>query len=452
MVAFVHRCLERFHVTPAIAWSISGTLLSGLTGPVVALLIAQKCSLEMQGYYYTFNSLLALSVFLELGFNNCIVQFISHEYAFLGMENGLIKQAATRTMGRLASLVRLSLKWYLFAAILLFIGVGFAGELFFRHNSGESWVAWRGPWWCLCALSAINLLILPLSALLEGCDQVDWTSRARIFQNIGRSTILIAGLSFGLGLYAPAAATLSALLIYLIQFNAKWRELFHQVRTFPVEEKISWIQEILPFQWRIAVSWASGFFIFSLFNPLLFAYAGKKVAGQFGMTWAILSAVSSLSQSFVNTRAPRFAALIARKEWAELRRLWKTALFQAIGLSFLGTGVFLTLVQGLSYFNHPLRDRLSSLNVIILFSIAGLINQAVFTIATVARAEKKEPFAGISVVVALITATGSYFTVKTHAESGLAYSYLLATSIGAVVAWKILQRTALYRGGQPISK
>ena len=83
----------------------------------------------MQGFYYTFNSLLAMSVFLELGFNGCIIQFISHEYAHLSIEKGRIDDVAPRILGRLASLTRLSLKWYMFAGVLLLGGVGLAGEL-----------------------------------------------------------------------------------------------------------------------------------------------------------------------------------------------------------------------------------------------------------------------------------------------------------------------------------
>jgi hypothetical protein len=439
------KLFERFHITPAIAWSIGGTLLSGLTGPLVALLIAQKFSPEMQGYYYTFNSLLAMSVFLELGFNTCIVQFISHEYAHLGMEDGKLKNNSARVLGRLASLTRLSLKWYFVAAVLLFIGVGLGGEIFFRHNQTTELVNWRGPWWCLCSLSALNLLVLPLSALIEGCDQVDWIARARTFQNIGKSTVLIGGLVLGLGLYAPAAAIFLSLVIYLFQFNVKWRVLLNQVLTCPIEEKISWVSEILPMQWRIAVSWASGYFIFSLFNPLLFAYSGAKIAGQFGMTWAILAAISSISQSFVNTRAPRFAALIARKEWSQLRSLWKTALFQSAGLNLLGSLCFIGIVGWLGYIGHPMQDRLSGLTVIILFCLANLINQFVFAVAVVARAEKKEPFLGISVISAIIISISSYLTVREFSVIGLACCYLLGVIVGGFGALLILRRAAIYQ-------
>ncbi len=361
------------------------------------------------------------------------------------MEHGKLKNNSPRVLGRLASLTRLSLKWYLVAAVLLFIGVGLGGELFFRHNQTAELVNWRGPWWCLCALSATNLMILPLTALVEGCDQVDWAARSRLFQNVCKSSVLIGGMLMGFGLYAPALSILCALTIYVILFGSKWRALLTQVITFPIVEKISWTKEILPMQWRIALSWASGYFIFSLFNPLLFSYAGPKVAGQFGMTWAVLSAISNISQSFVNTRAPRFAALIARNEILELRKLWRSALLQAVLSSFISGLIFVFIIEILTYTGNPLVGRMVGLSVVVLFCVSNLMNQVVFTIAVVARAEKREPFLLVSVVVAFFTAVASFILVRPLGALGLALSFLVGTFISFVWSYFIYLKTPLTR-------
>ena len=442
---WIGRRMTQFHVTPAIVWTIGGTLVSGLTGPVVAFLIAHKFSPEMQGYYYTFSSLLAMSVFLELGFNGCIVQFISHEYAHLGMENGRLNQSSPRILGRLASLVRLSLKWYIVAAFLMLVGVGMAGELFFKYNPTFELIYWRGPWWCLCVLSALNLMILPLGALLDGCDQVNWTARARIIQNFGRSFVLIGGLLLGLGLYAPVLAALCGLLVFVLQFSAKWRILFTQILICPVEEKISWVKEILPMQWRIAVSWASGYFIFSLFNPLLFAYAGAKVAGKFGMTWAILAAISGISQVFMSTRAPRFGGLIAKGEWGALKSLWRMGLAQSLGVNIVGVTVFIGGVLVLSVLEHPFRDRLIGLLPIILLSLAGLLNQFVFGVATLVRAEKREPFLWPSIFVALTVFFVCIMLIPALGVVAVGISYLAGALLAVLFAVFIFRSACLIR-------
>ena len=61
-------------------------------------------------------------------------------------------------------------------------------------------------------------------------------------------------------------------------------------------------------QWRIAVSWMCGYFIFQLFVPVLFAYRGPLEAGQMGISLSISNVLASVAISWVNTKAARLAA------------------------------------------------------------------------------------------------------------------------------------------------
>ncbi|MCX6953065.1 MAG: hypothetical protein NTV51_13005 [Verrucomicrobia bacterium] len=435
--------MDRFHVTPAIAWSMVGTVFSGISGPVVALLIAQRFTPEMQGYYYTFNGLLALSVFLELGFNTCIIQFISHEYAHLSLDDRSRLQGDSVILGRLASLARLSLSWYAAAAVLVFVGVGVGGEIFFRLNDHGGSVQWRGAWWLLCGTTALTLLTSPLSALLDGCDQIDWTTRLRIFQNLTRSCTLIALIYFGFNLYAPAMAAFCALAVLAVLFVSRWHRLFRQVLTWVSVEKVSWRKEIWPMQWRIAVSWASGYFIFSIFSPLLFASGGARVAGQFGMTWAFVMAINGVSCAFVGTRGPRFGALTAKSDWTALQKLWRICVVQSVGLCAAMCAVFIVGAMVLDHYGHPFRERLVSTGAIVPLCLATVINQVVFTIAMIARAEKREPFLWSSVVVALIVSGASYATAAKYGALGIGLSYLGGCVIGFVWALLIYRDTQM---------
>ena len=56
-----------------------------------------------------------------------------------------------------------------------------------------------------------------------------------------------------------------------------WRILYNFERE--ATDTISYMKEIFPNQWKIALSWVSGYFIFHFFNPVLFA-EGPVVAGQ----------------------------------------------------------------------------------------------------------------------------------------------------------------------------
>ena len=66
-------------------------------------------------------------------------------------------------------------------------------------------------------------------------------------------------------------------------------------------------------QWRIALSWVSGYFIFSLFTPIIFHYYGPVTAGQFGMTWSVIGMVAAIAGPWLYTKAPKFGMLIFLK-------------------------------------------------------------------------------------------------------------------------------------------
>ena len=70
------------------AWQI----LAGL-GSILA--VSGTLTLELQGYFYTFYSLIALQVFAEMGLTSVVVQFASHECAHLTVFNGVFEEDAT---------------------------------------------------------------------------------------------------------------------------------------------------------------------------------------------------------------------------------------------------------------------------------------------------------------------------------------------------------------------
>jgi hypothetical protein len=425
--AFKSDFLQKFFIDKAILWNLIGFGISALSGPIAAFLIASRFSPELQGYYYTFASLLALSVFLELGFGTCIVQFASHEFAHLNWVRPAVLHGPMLHLHRFISLARLSLKWYIIAAFLLLIGVGMAGEIFFqRHDSLD--IAWRGGWWLLCISTAGGLPLLAAMSLLTGCNEIAWTAQARILQNLVRTMALIISLLSGIGLYAPgvAAGVGTITLFFLLCF--RWWPLFKQsLQAIPKVDQLSWKQEIWPFQWRIAISWVSGYLIFSTFNPILFEYEGAVVAGQFGITWAILQACGGVAQVFTNTRQPTFGILLAQKKWFELRHIWMVSLKQTVIVFLLIMGVFISAFFAINFWKPEIGARFLNWDALLPLILATLINQVIFSIATLARAEKKEPFLGISVCWGLLVLMGGIIFCNTFGINGIMWNYFVVT-------------------------
>jgi O-antigen/teichoic acid export membrane protein len=372
------------------------------SGPITIFLITRYFSPEVQGYYYTFGSVTALQAFLELGFSQCIIQFASHEFARLRFGPGGSLEGEERARSRLISLGRLSLKWYGVMAVLAVIGLGLGGSWFFstKHDASVSWVL---PWWFTCAGVGVTLVLLPVGALLEGCNQVSFVYGLRTFSRVAVAVAGWIAVWGGAALFTGPVMVLATALVLGGAYLGRWGELLRELWRAPTGgETISWRREIWPFHWRIAVSCISGYFIFNMFTPVLFYFHGSVLAGQMGATMALVNSLSALAQSWTVSKGPRCGMLISRREYGELDRLFYRSTAQAVGICILGGLAFLlglVVVRG----HFAIGARFLDPGPTSLLVLATVANQIVFGQAIYLRAHKKEPFMSLSVVNGLTT-------------------------------------------------
>ena len=141
-------------------YSVLTTGWSAFAGLLTILVIAYWLSADEQGFYYTFSSVLALQVFVELGLTTVIIQVTSHEWAFLTHdENGKIR-GDERVLSRLASLLRFSLKWYFVCGIVVIFLLSSGGYIFFLTRPHPE-IEWQIPWLALCFVAGLTLMLSP---------------------------------------------------------------------------------------------------------------------------------------------------------------------------------------------------------------------------------------------------------------------------------------------------
>src|SRR5438309_6833878 len=167
----LQRIREYAGLDQAVIFTLLTKACQAAAGVVSLLLIAKFFAPEVQGFYYTFASLLALQAFVELGLSVVIVNVTSHEWSKLSMDASGHITADAAALSRLASLARFIAKWYTGVCFLFILGVGIAGHVFFSQSRGTD-VAWQGPWWTVVALASVQLWLMPILSLLEGCNQV----------------------------------------------------------------------------------------------------------------------------------------------------------------------------------------------------------------------------------------------------------------------------------------
>src|SRR6266567_4716494 len=256
----------------AIGFNILARAWSSSAGLITVALIARFLTPQQQGYYYTFGSLIALQIIFELGFSLVILQMASHERAHLSIsEDGHISGDAVAHC-RLASVLQKTVKWYSAGAVLLAIFLLFAGFHFFgTHRKPEDHVSWQIPW-CFAVLAAtVTFQVDPVLSFMEGCGFISNVARLRFVQATAGSVCAWLVLVSHHGLFAPATIICANAIGAIVWLSRKRSLLLSLLRFKPGPNRIGWMKEVWPFQWRIALSWLCGYFIFQLFNHVLFA-------------------------------------------------------------------------------------------------------------------------------------------------------------------------------------
>ncbi|AIO68554.1 polysaccharide biosynthesis family protein [Burkholderia oklahomensis] len=403
------------------AWTIAG-------GLVTVLLIARCLSPELQGYYYTFNSLVAMQIFAELGLNTVLVQCVSHEMADMRIVDGrIVGERCAKS--RLRALLKFGLAWSGGAA-LVFISILLpVGWSFFKMAAPRA-PDIALPWTLLVMLTGAALLLNGVLAFLEGCGQIGQVASMRLVQAVGASIGVWAMLGARLQLLSFAGGLAAGCLIIVACLYVRYRRLIVDLlRPDGTAGAVHWRTEIWPLQWRIAVSWASGYLIFNLFNPLLFATQGAVAAGRFGMSLQILTAMNSAGMAWITTKVPQFCRLVARRERARLDVLFQRTLRQS--LVFLATGSALAIVTVTLAQSHApwLANRLVPATSFGVLCVVCLANHVVFAEAAYLRAHKQEPFMPVSVANGLTTALAALLLIPGFGLEGAVLAYA-AGSVG----------------------
>jgi hypothetical protein len=422
MMAFLRHLAARIGVDRAIIYGVLGTAQVFLTGPVTALVIAVSLTTEVQGYYYTFAALLALQVFVELGFSQVIVQFASHEWAHLRMRADRSVEGNADALSRLTSLARLSTTWYWRLSMLLGIGLAVAGILFF-NDAGSDHVDWKGPWVAIAVLTAIDFMMLPLWSLLQGANRMAAVNFARLVSGLLLVPMLWGGLTLGAGLWSVALAKVVSL-TWDFAFMLRYRRFFGSLLRRRTGPAMRWRGEILPIQWRIALSWMSGYFAFQIFVPVIFRFEGPAEAGRWGMTWGLVTAVAALSTTWIYTRAPTFGALVAQRRYAELDAAFRKVTAGAVGLCVLASAVGVGAIATLRASDLELGDRLLPAGTAACLFAATVLMQVSFAQSTYLRAHKAEPFLTLSLITAVCVPCITVAFGAAWGTSGIAVGYL----------------------------
>lgn len=416
----------------AIAYTSGNGMIGAFMGVFSVVLYATCLTKEEQGYYYTFASVLAIQGFFELGFTGIMTQFVAHEHAHLSWkDDGISLSGESKYRSRLASLLHICVKWYSVVAMLFLVSLQIAGTFFFEKFGKDEGVDWKLPWIIISVMSAWSLFTAPLFSFMNGLGLVKEMAKMSFYRTIVNTIILWGCLLVGLKLYSMAFASVVSA-IYVISYFAthKFFKILNGIWKAEIQERVSYMKEIFPYQWRIALSWMSGYFVFNFMNPVIFASVGSVAAGQFGMSLNVLNQIRNFAMSWITTKIPVMSRLIEMKEYLDLDKLFRKTVFQEICVCFaLLCGFWITIFflreTQLSFGGSVLSERFLDYMPLLLISMPVVLQAVTDNFATYLRCHKKEPFLVISIVNGIASATAILVLGDIWGLYGITGSYCL---------------------------
>jgi len=417
------RLLDTLGLNPAVVFTLLTRAWQTVAGAVTLVLIAYFFAPDVQGFYYTFSSLLALQTFVELGLYIVIVNRASHEWSKLRLDDAGAVAGDAAALSRLGSLVRFIARWYTVVSLLFVLGVGIAGHVFFSESRSTN-VAWEAPWAAVVVLAAIQLWLMPFLSLLEGCNQVVAVNRFRFAQAVVEALAMWLLFAAGAELWVVAGSLAVRVLATLWFLGHGYGRFFRSALQVRSQERIRWREELWPMQWRLAAQLLVNSIAFSLFTPVMFHFYGAEVAGQTGMTLQIIGVVTTMAHAWVETKVPHFGALVVRRDYAELDRIWWQASKLSYGFAVAASLVIWLAVLALDVTGVEFASRILGPLPTALFLIAYGLTHVTHFQGLYLRAHAREPFLMLGVLGGLLIGGLVFVFGSTYGPTGAPASFL----------------------------
>ena len=198
------------------------------------------------------------------------------------------------------------------------------------------------------------------------------------------------------------------------------------VRAVFKPQPFSWRKEIWPMQWRIAMSWVSGYFLTQLFTPLLFHYQGAIVSGQMGICLLLANMLGLFSITWVTIRSPKMGELAAQADRKNLDRVFFIAFWQSVVIFILGAVTMLGLAA--FFKGQAILMRFLPWSQMAVLLLAFFFVHIIGVLSLYLRAHRIELFASVSVIGAGLITLCAWFGAVHYGSLGVAWSILIVNA------------------------
>jgi hypothetical protein len=413
-----------------------------VTGTFSVLLFPIFLTKSIQGYWYSFGSISAMSVLANLGFTTIILQFAAHECAFLKFSANSDIEGDEMHLQRLFSFFQYILKRTILLVLISFPILFVVGFFILSSDKSTDLSVWLLPWIIYIVFSGLNFLLAMLTSFFEGCGFISVIQKQRSVCTLINWGIIIVCLFLRMNLYALALGMLFSSVFQGIQLWLNFKKSILQFMR-KLKIKVNWNKEISRLLMKYALSFIGGFLFLQLFTPIAFRFYGPDFAGQVGISITLATSIFQIANIWIYVIMPKMNMLASTRNIEELFAIFrKNFIFSVITFVFASfCAVILLIILPANY-----SSRFLPFSVFFILLFAWLLQLIINNLVTLSRSFKVEKFVKPSLVMGIYTAAATFIISACFPEQyffvGFFSSYIF------VIPWFIRiyheHKTALY--------
>lgn len=330
-----------------------------MTGPISIFFITSELSQIEQSIYYTFISIAAIQWVFELGVSTCIIQ----------------KMASLKINRNVNAVIKIGSIFFFAVSIILFFILFLYAEWILSSTS----ITWRGPWGLYSFFICVNIFNNILLIIEEGKVNPEKVYKVKLFGSVFYALSLILSLYFGLKLYSLGIAQFSMFFIVLISLYKNYKLVFKSIFDNNILRCISIFKKMMAFQIKLSLVWITGYLYWNFYTIYFYKYVNEILAGQFGATNAIISAIALGMASWLQTKRAYLGKLNSNGKYKETVKVFlnssSIAIFLYVIICFIVIYAYNYLPAEYSkrFLNVELICQIMILRLVILFQELMLI-------------------------------------------------------------------------------
>lgn len=399
-------------IDKASVYAILQMAIRVFSGPMSIYLIATKLPIEQQAIYYIFISVSALQWVFELGMSTCLIQRLSGE----------------RCSEKVKSLINVGTGYFLLSSIITYLAMTLYCFWVLGSSNETDWLSS----WLLYA-STVSLIIVSnvLFLIEESQGSREYAYKSKFYSGVLQTVFLISSLYLGAGLYSLAISGAVYILSLCFLLRGSFVRLRSSLESYDLIEVKSAFKEILPHLTKTSFIWVSGYFYWNFYNVYIYKYVSIELSAQFGLSNAILSAISFAMIAFLQTKRTNIGELIFDGKKEQTYKLF----FGATGLAIF-TYSLLSIVALYIIFQLGLEERVLTGEFLYSLVVIRLVALMFECLLIYLRCFRDEPLVKITTIFyVLIPASAVLSNIMLGVESLLLipivlHCVLLLSSIG----------------------